>query len=351
MRAEKHFADEMTPIERMYAYENHLEYDRIPCVPFIGNMRCVISGMSQEEYWSRAESMVKAELLSYQRFGYDRIGIGPNTRGIADALASQFPEPEQGKFVLDDYSKLDHMEAVEARYNPEIECFLHAAEMLAVSAGEIVPIEVSIGGPFTIASFLRGIEVLLRDCRRNPEEIHRLLRVIVDSQKSCIVAFAPYGVGIAMADPVANPALIGPRLYERFVFPYTKEITDYAVEKTGKKVSLHMCGETYSIWKYIAQYQLNEISLDNIVDMERAAKELGNEVPIAGNVDPVQSMLNGTKEEIFADVKKCIAHGRLAEKGFHLTTGCDIPDGTAVQKVDWFMEAARMYGKYEKAEP
>lgn len=348
MRAEKHFADEMTPIERKYAYENHLEYDRIPCVPFIGNMRCVIGGMSQEEYWSRAENMVKAELLSYQRFGFDRLGIGPNTRGISDALAIQLPE--QGNIVLDDYSKLDHMEAVKAQSNPEIKRFLDAAEMLAASAGEIVPIETSIGGPFTIASFLRGIEVLLRDCRKNPEEVHRLLRVIVDSQKSCIDAFAPYGVGIAMADPVANPALIGPRLYEKFVFPYTKEITDYAVEKTGKKVSLHMCGETYSIWKYIAQYQLNEISLDNIVDLERAAKELGKEVPIAGNVDPVQSMLNGTKEEIFADVKTCIAYGRQAEKGFHLTTGCDIPDGTAIQKVDWFMEAARIYGKMGKAE-
>lgn len=348
MRAEKHFADEMTPIERKYAYENHLEYDRIPCVPFIGNMRCVIGGMSQEEYWSRAENMVKAELLSYQRFGFDRLGIGPNTRGISDALAIQLPE--QGNIVLDDYSKLDHMEAVKAQSNPEIKRFLDAAEMLAASAGEIVPIETSIGGPFTIASFLRGIEVLLRDCRKNPEEVHRLLRVIVDSQKSCIDAFAPYEVGIAMADPVANPALIGPRLYEKFVFPYTKEITDYAVEKTGKKVSLHMCGETYSIWKYIAQYQLNESSLDNIVDLERAAKELGKEVPIAGNVDPVQSMLNGTKEEIFADVKTCIAYGRQAEKGFHLTTGCDIPDGTAIQKVDWFMEAARIYGKMGKAE-
>ena len=345
MRAEKHFADEMTPIERKYAYENHLEYDRIPCIPFIGNMRCVIGGMKPEEYWGSAEHMVKAELLSYQRFGFDRLGIGPNTRGISDALASKLPKPEQGSVVLDDYSKLEHMEAIDANFHSEILRFLQAAEMLAESAGDIVPIEASIGGPFTIASFLRGIEVLLRDCRKKSDEVHRLLRIVVDSQKSCIDAMAQYGVGIAMADPVANPALIGPRLYEKFVFPYTKELTDYAVEKTGKKVSLHMCGETYSIWKYLAQYQLNEISLDNIVDLKRAAEELGEFVPIAGNVDPVQIMLNGTKEEIFAGVKSCIHQGKSAKRGYHLTTGCDIPDGTAVQKVDWFMEAARMYGK------
>lgn len=345
MRLEKHNADEMTPLERIYAYEHGLSYDRIPSVPFIGNVRCKVGGMTPEEYWDSAENMVKAELMSYQRFGFDRLGIGPNTRGISDALADQVPDKKQGSLVLDDYSKLEYLEPVNARNDLVIQRFLQATEMLQESAGEIVPVEISIGGPLTIASFLREIELLLRDCRRNGDKVQKLLRIIVDSQKSCIDAFAQYGVGIAMADPVANPALIGPKLYEKFVFPYTKELTDYALEKTGKKVSLHMCGATYSIWKYIEQYQLNEISLDNIVDLDRAARELGKKVPIAGNVDPVQSMLNGTKEEIFADVQKCIELGNSAEKGFHLTTGCDIPDGTSPEKVDWFMEAARLYGK------
>lgn len=334
----------MTPIERIKAYENGGIYDRIPCVPFIGNMRCVLAGITEEEYWNQADNMVKTELLAYERFGFDRLAVGPNTRGISDALASQFPASEKGTYVLDDYSKLNNMETVHADTHPAIHRFLNAAEMLAESAGDIVPIEASIGGPFTIASFLRGIEVLLRDCRKKADEVQKLLRIIVDSQKSCIDALAKYGVGIAMADPVANPALIGPRLYEKFVFPYTKELTDYALEKTGKKVSLHMCGETYSIWKYIAQYSLNEISLDNIVDLGRAATELGEYVPIAGNVQPVESLLKGTKEDIFADVKSCIENGLKSRKGFHLTTGCDTPDGTAPEKMDWFMEAARIYG-------
>ena len=71
--------------------------------------------------------------------------------------------------------------------------FLQAAEMLQESAGEIVPVEISIGGPLTIASFLREIELLLRDCRRNGDKVQKLLRIIVDSQKSCIDAFAQYG--------------------------------------------------------------------------------------------------------------------------------------------------------------
>ena len=345
MIVEKNTHDQMTPLERMQAIENGQAYDRIPCVPFIGNMRLSFLGVDGEEYWQSAEHMVNGEILAYNRFGFDRLFIGPNTRGISDALSLQLAHYGNVKPVIDDYSKLDSMEPVNASENPEISRFLQAAEMLSEKAGHIVPIEASVGGPFTIMSFLRGIETLLRDCRRKPEEIHRLMRIVIDSQKSCVDELAKYGVGIAMADPVANPALIGPKFYEKFVFPYTKELTDYIYEKTQKKVSLHMCGETYSIWKYLSQYQVNEISLDNIVDLERAARELGEHVPIAGNVDPVEIVMKGTKEDIFAGVRSCIEKGRNAKCGYHLTTGCDIPDGTPIEHMDWFMEAARMYGK------
>ena len=160
---------------------------------------------------------------------------------------------------------------------------------------------------------------------------------------SCIEMAAEYGMGIAMADPVANPALIGPKMYEEFVFPYTKQLTDYTVKKTGKKVSLHMCGNTYSIWKYLVQYELNELSLDNIIDLQRAVEEIGNQIPIAGNVDPVQIVMNGTKEEIDQAVAACIQTGEKAKQGYHLATGCDIPEKTDSAQIDWFMEAVRNY--------
>ena len=345
MKIEKHLADQMTPVERIKAIENGQDYDRVLCVPFIGNMRCLLLGVNEEEYMNSAKHMADGEIAAYNRFGFDRLGIGPNTRGISDALCAQFTDYEKGKIVEDIYDRIAAMEPVNARDNKEILKFTQAAELLCEEAGDIVPIEMSIGGPLTIASFVRGIELLLRDCRRKPEEIHRLMRVIVDSQKSCIDRFSELNVGIAMADPVASPVLIGPKVYEKFVFPYTKELTDYAYEKTGKKVSLHMCGETYSVWKYFVQYKLNEISLDNVVDLKRASLELGEYVPIAGNVDPVQIVMKGTKQDIFEGVRTCVEQGKISEKGYHLTTGCDIPDGTKIEKVEWFMEAARKYGQ------
>ncbi len=345
VKLEKHKQDQMTPMERIYAYEHGEAYDRLICTPFIGNMKAVLCGVSAEEYAQSVEYMITGEILAFNRFGYDRMSAGPNSVGISTALAGELPEIRSGRPKLDEYGKLGGMDPVNAWTHPEIAKSVRVAAALEEQAHEIVPVEASIGGPFTIASFLRGIEVLLRDYRKNPEEVHSLMRIIVDSQKSCIDVMAEWGVGIAMADPVANPGLIGPKLYEKFVFPYTKELTEYAFVKTGKKVSLHMCGETYKIWQYIEQYPLNEISLDNIVDLARAAEEMGSKVPIAGNVDPVQRILYGNKEAVYEGVRNCIEKGSPARAGFHLTTGCDVPDGTEIQKMDWFMEAARLYGK------
>lgn len=347
---QKHPADMMTPIERKQAIDEGRGYDRILCIPFMGEFKCSLSGISIWDFWHDPQKMAEAEIRTFNRYGHDRLTIGPNTKGITEALGGRFIYPENGIPYVDepflkDYEQLNKMEAVNVFHHSRIEVFAQAAEILSEAAAEIVPIEASIGGPLTIAANLRGVETLLRDCRKFPEEMHRLMRIVTDSQKRCIDRMSEYGIGIAMADPVANPALIGPRMYEKFVYPYTKELTDYAVQKTGQKVSLHMCGETYAIWKYLRQYNLNELSLDNIIDMKRAMDELGADIPIAGNVDPVQIVMNGTKEEIERAVGECINIGKKSEKGYHLATGCDIPELTNPVQIDYFMEAVRKYGK------
>lgn len=316
-------------------------------MPFMGELKCQLTGVNYREFWHDTEKMLETEITAYNRFGYDRIVIGPNTRGIVEALGGIVVYPEKGIPYTDapmitDYKILDDMKPIDEK-NPRLQIFGELADRLVEEAGEIVPIEASIGGPFTIASQLRGVEVLLRDCRKNPEEVHRLLRIITDTQKSCIDMAGKYGLGVAMADPVANPALIGPKMYEKFVYPYTKELTDYVKEKTEYMVSLHMCGSTYKIWEYFKDYSLHELSLDNIVDLQRAVEELGDFLPIAGNVDPVEIVMRGTEDEIREAVFSCVRTGMKAKKGFTLASGCDIPENTDVKQVDLFMEMARRY--------
>ena len=55
--------------------------------------------------------------------------------------------------------------------------------------------------------------------------------------------------------------------------------------------------------------------------------------------------MNGTKEEIDRAVAACIQTGEKAKRGYHLATGCDIPEKTDPVQIDWFMEAVRNYDR------
>ena len=203
---QKHRADEMTPVERKKAIEEGKSYDRVPCVPFMGELKGVLSGISVWDLSHDPEKMAEAEIIPFNRYGYDRMDIGPNSRGITEALGGKVIYPEKGVPYMDapliqDYGRLDSMEPVDARTNARIRDFARTAQILADKALPIVPVEMSIGGPLTIASNLRGVERLLRDLRKCPDDALRLIRLVADSERSCIDLAAQYGMGIAMAGP------------------------------------------------------------------------------------------------------------------------------------------------------
>ena len=341
--------DEMTPVERLDALRSGGALDRMPCLLFVDGLKCELTGATCHDYWHSAKTIVEVETAAFDRWGQDQVVIGPNSVGITEALGGSFTYPAhgvpaEGEACMREYDALDAMEPLEASDNARLRPFFDAAGELVDTIGETVPVEVSIGGPLTIAAFLRGTERLLRDFARRPEEVGRLLRLIVDAEKSCVDAAAAKGAGIYMADPVANPALIGVRRYEQFVFPITIELTRYVLERCGRGVTLHMCGRTEGLWNLFGQYPLLALSLDNAVDLDSAIAKLGDRFMLAGNVDPVGIVSRGDDESIRADVARCVRSGGKSPRGFYLAPGCDIPAATDLRRVDVFMDACRQAG-------
>ena len=89
-KLQKHKADQMTPLERRQAVREGRDYDRIPCVPFMGEFKCNLTGTSVWDFWHDPQKMADTEIAAFNRYGYDRIVIGPNTRGITEAMGGKF---------------------------------------------------------------------------------------------------------------------------------------------------------------------------------------------------------------------------------------------------------------------
>ena len=146
MQTVKHPADEMTPWERKKAIDDGRDFDRYPAVPFMSEFKCYLSGVSIWDFWHLPEKMAEAEICVFNRYGYDRIVTGPNTRGITEALGGTFIYPEKGvpyagEPFLQSFEQLNVMEPVDAFKSERIRTFARAAELLVEKAGEIVPIE------------------------------------------------------------------------------------------------------------------------------------------------------------------------------------------------------------------
>ena len=340
--------DELLPVERMERVASPEAFDRYPCVPFLGDSSASWIGQNVRNYWHSVEYMVNTEIEVFNRLGHDGLGLGPDAYGIAEALGAEviFPEdsgPYAGRGRIEDYQQLSNRELLNPKRDGRMPLFLEACKILRDKADGIVGVGSSIAGPFTIAGYLRGVERLLRDIYREEENVHILMRYVTDSCKVWVDTVAGLDVGISMADPLASPSILNPKKYAKLVYPYTKELVDYVYEKTGKKPGLHMCGNTVAIWPYLKQLSVASLSLDNIIDFGKAKEEFQDVFCIMGNVDPVGVISQGTKEEIEADVRRCIHTMGKCKKGYAVASGCQIPIGTPREKVEYFVEAVRKY--------
>ncbi|MFQ7312360.1 MAG: uroporphyrinogen decarboxylase family protein [Sellimonas sp.] len=345
IRAEKYTADQMTPKERKQATEEKSSIDRLPVIPFIGEITGELTGTTTDEYWHDAKKMAMSEIAAFNRLGHDELSCGPNTIGISEGLGAEICYPKEGMpyfsgRFLTDYKMLDQMEPLRTD-SERMKFFREAGEQIRDAADGIVDVCPSIGGPFTIAANLRGCEYFLRDCRKEPEMVHRLLRIVTDSMKNAIDMISGYADGFRMADPVASPALISPKYFREFAFPYLKELMEYGFQKIGQRPSLHICGNTYKVWGYFREMPIRAISLDNIMDLAKAKEELGHQMILMGNIDPVGIILQGTKSELQQEIRREAGIAKDSEKGYIMASGCDVPYQTDWKKLDIWMDEVR----------
>ena len=202
----------------------------------------------------------------------------------------------------------------------------------------------SLCGPFTAAASIYPTSLLLRAVRRTPEKVHGLMRFCTDAIKLVCRDFAALGAGFTLCDPVASGTILRKEDYLSFVFPYTRELVEH-FHGLGCSVTYHICGNTTRILEPMVDTGVDVLSIDNIVDLEETKERVGRRICVAGNVDPVRVMLEGTPEDVDAGVKRCFEQAWDNPRGYILATGCGIPNAAPVENVYRFMDAARKYGR------
>ena len=342
--------DEMTPRERMEAFSEGRPIDRIPCSPFLGEACAPLFGHTIKEHNHSIEAIVDVAVGSFEKFIPDSIGIGPGLQGIPEAMGSEleFPDystPYLSNPILKDYKDIGKLSPMDPYKDGRISYFLEALKITNERIGHQVFVGSSMGGPFTTAAFLRGTEDFLKDICRNPEMVHKLLEISTQSVINYIDAVCDLGLSPSIAEPIASSTLLSAKTFREFAKPYLKKCMDRIIERRGSGTTLHICGRTKKIWGDMVDIGIENLSLDNIEDIGELKEQFGDKVCLIGNVDPVETIMRGTIEEIYEAGKICIGKAYDSPKGFILSSGCDIPIGTHPDKIKALMDSARIYGR------
>jgi uroporphyrinogen-III decarboxylase len=133
------------------------------------------------------------------------------------------------------------------------------------------------------------------------------------------------GVGDALCSQISSEQ------YDEFCLPLHQELFEF-IQSKGVLVKLHICGDITHILPSLAKTGLDILDIDWKVDMVEAHRILGEEVMLAGNLDPVSVILYGTKEHIeakYREIERSIPRDNWIVMG-----GCEIPPATPLENMD-----------------
>lgn len=344
--------DRMSPKERMAAFAKGEKLDRIPCSPILSQNCAPLYGYSIREYNHSAKIMAEVFRGICQDFRPDGVSLGIGLQGLPEALGAtlSFPEASAPRIEapgITDYAALDDMEPADPYKSGRLPLFLEALDKLKHMVDDEVPVSTGFSGPLTSALLLRGTEYALRDMRRKPEGMHKVLELVTASLMRYIDAAADIGVDAGIAEPLCSTMVIRPQLFEEFAQPYLKRLVEYAKEKHGQTLGIHICGRSKAIWTHVADAGFAAFSIDNVEDVGEAREIFGHRMTVIGNVSPVDALFQGSVEDVHREAEMCITKGRSAPKGYILSTGCEVPLGTPPENITALMDAARLYGQLD----
>ncbi len=352
----KKMPDQMTSSERSQAYSQGLEVDYQPfSYPGNGETLAPLYGFTLQQY--RSDFEIQCHVMEQLRdeFGNPvsasaKLGL----KGIGEALGSTVVYPENSidyveKHILTDYQTLSSLE-FNIRTNSFLQSKLEHVRKLKKRYGQDLPVGVNLGGPLSAAAAVRKTEFLLRDMRKDKENLHRLLDLMVRCSLEwvrCVKSeFGSVSVGIA--DPVSSYTLISDKAFREFSKPHLHDLLKGVLAITGNIPGIHICGRSKPIWKDLAELGFTSFSIDNCEDMEELKSSVGAQMAISGNVPPVDVMLKGTMDEVIHSVRCCLLKASDNPMGYTLDVGCQLPVGTPRENIYAYIYAAKLYGKHAR---
>jgi hypothetical protein len=142
---------------------------------------------------------------------------------------------------------------------------------------------------------------------------------------------------ILISSAFAGAGFLSRKHYETFVLPFERRVVEGIRSAGDLPVYTHTCGAIGDRLDLMLATGTDGIdTLDppplGTVELEQAKRELAGRAFIKGNIDPVNTLLAGTPDDVRADARRRLAVGS-AGGGYILSTACSVAPHTPPENI------------------
>lgn len=333
----------MTGRERILAMLEGRDVDHLPLMPITMMFAADLVGVKYGDYARNGEVLAEAQLRVAEAFGFDYVSaISDPAREAADCGAAiqwfedQPPAVDESQALLQHPEDLLHLAIPDPLGDGRMHDRVKAISLLKERAGRDRIVEGWVEGPIAEAADLRGINHIMMDFFERPQFVRDLFDFVIEMELSFARAQKDAGADL-MGVGDAAASLVGPQLYEEFVWPAEKRLVD-GLHAMGLRVRLHICGDTRAILDGMGRLGCEIVDLDYASPVAEGRAAMGPEQVLLGNIDPVRCLRDGTPENVRGAIAQC---HKEAGPRFIVGAGCEVTRDTPHENLHALCEYAR----------
>jgi MtaA/CmuA family methyltransferase len=304
--------------------------DRLPLMPITMQLAADLIGARYRDYCTDYRVLAEGQIRTAEEYGFDYVNtMSDPAREAADcgAVVQYFDTTPvaivEDQARLGDKAELGRLTIPDPLGGGRMHNGIRAVGLLKERVGKDKMVEGWIEGPCAEAADLRGINALMLDFFDDPTFVRDLFEFVVAMElrfaKEQIAAGADViGVGDAAA------SLIGPRLYDEFVWPAEKKLVD-GLHALGTRVRLHICGNTRFCLEGMGRLGCEIVDLDSPSPLAEGRAKMGETQVLLGNLNPVVVLRDADPASVTAAITEC---HRQAGPRYIVGAGCEVTRDT-----------------------
>jgi MtaA/CmuA family methyltransferase len=315
---------------RILAHLRGQPVDRLPLMPITMQLAADEIGVPYRRYATDYRALVAGQLRVAEKFDFDFVScISDPAREAADCGADvalfddQPPALREDNARLADKAVLARLKIPDPHGGGRMTDRLRAAALFKEKVGGDRFIEGWVEGPIAEGADLRGLNTIMLDFFDDPEFIGGLFEFVLELELRFARAQIEAGADIiGVGDAAAS--LVGPDIYNEFVWPYEKRLVD-GIHAAGGLVRLHICGNTTRLLARMGQLGCDIVDIDFLTAMSAARAQMGPNQVLLGNLEPVGVLRNSTPDRVTVLLADC---HRAAGSRYIVGAGCEVPRDT-----------------------